>query len=260
LSSLFFKKLTSVARQLVALTPHSQIALLLKMKGVLKQESERPAAKYKTSLSQLHNAALSLAEGLKSNDANVDDIKDFIKEVTAMADRVQNEEDEEEKQRRQGPLEEPQGSADSKEAIEKFAKFKSLLPNRVKTFLAVRMPIVPITKDIHFLTNIRKSGLSKMDINGYPVLENQLVIGLDNDWMLENFKLKAKTPYVADAIKYVVEQLQEKTNSRWVILGQGIREGYVLWFWVAKHVDANRLYKASSGGHLKIIKWGFAFR
>ena len=264
MSTSLLKKVQEAVRRMIPLTVKGQEQVLQNITLAILRELQRPAVENKKLLSECHNAALSLKEGLHSGDADTKDVKAFLQEVNKFYDAAVAEEDKKAAKKDAGPAPvEQQPMSDrrvTQNVIDHYSKFKTLLPSRVKNFKAVKMPLIPIPKGMPLsLPALKKYGFAKMAIDGYPVLENQVVVGLDIDWVNENFRKRKKDDAVGTATEYVLEMLKHRTSQPWVVLGPGVREGFVLWVWVAKSRDANLLYKASPGGHLNLRAWRFAF-
>lgn len=263
MSTQFLRKAREAARRLLPMTNKGQQELLGRITLAVLKEMLKPAVAHKKTLQEVHNHALSLKEGLASSDADKSDVREFIAQMNKWVDQCQEVDDREEQKKNQGPApKENQPMGDRRvtnDNIRKFERYRSQLPRTVETFKAVRMPVIPISKLPMKEDVLRKYGVSDTSIDGYPVLNNQLVVGMARDWMVDNFQIKVKDDIQAKATVHILDALFRRKGQKYVVLGRGRREGNVMWIWVARQVEAERLYKAAYGGHLTILNWGFAF-
>jgi hypothetical protein len=132
-----------------------------------------------------------------------------------------------------------------------------------KAFVIVRLPIVPA--DGKFSSEkLAKVGFDAESLGGYPVLNNQMVIGINPRHLLGEHSGEVKGEKAAKAIRDEAERLLKKlskttkTNLHFVSSKAYSYKGGT-WFWLMTDRDIDLLAKISPGSHVAIQRWGFAF-
>ena len=115
--------------------------------------------------------------------------------------------------------------------------------------------MIAITKNMLFSEKLQKLHMSSGSFEGYPVLDKQVLVGVDMDWVNHEYKRQ-----IQPAVAYITEQLEEKTGKRYHMMGSARKVGFVQWVWLATDVDLKKLNEATMGGHFILKSWAFPFQ
>lgn len=139
---------------------------------------------------------------------------------------------------------------------------QKLEPLKTKPFAIARVPVIPIGGFISS-AKLNSLGIKAEEMSGYPVIHNQLVLGLNAKLLvkdaatLKGDKLKAKLNAELMHIKKLVEH---KTNTKLQLVSQRpfpYQGG--TWYWLMPERELNTMAKAFPGKAVKVSSWGFAF-
>jgi hypothetical protein len=143
------------------------------------------------------------------------------------------------------------------EVLKKYKKYEAMVPKRLsdkKRFMAIKIPVAPTTDPILLQSRLAKYKLSDDNLFGYPFIKDQVLIGINSDWVVKDFKRNVNA-----AVEEMLESLYEQTGTRYVQLGHAKLYGQVYYAWVATERTMRYLNQASSGGHFRIIGWDLPF-
>lgn len=160
------------------------------------------------------------------------------------------------------------------------------------TYLAARAPIVFQAKSNRPITvpDLKKAGFECESLAGYPMLHNQLVLGLSPTWAVKYMKEKVTDYRVSKTVdpklsklskllknnsvslsrqaqsivndvtaEYLIELIQTKVNTPLMLVALPHVEAKGLWYWLMpiREID---LLRRVGGSNIKITSWGFAFQ
>jgi hypothetical protein len=150
----------------------------------------------------------------------------------------------------------------------KYSKFKrELIKKTSKPYVAIRMPVVAIPKSGSFPIpeKIQRSGLCDDVLFGsYPVIKNQVLVGLNNLWLRENFAEGVKKPQslmqdpdkdkdfkldYAKALDKILADIRERTGRKYIFM-EGVhsfQSADLHWAWAISEQDMRRLNGVLSG-------------
>lgn len=229
-----------------------------KILNVLQNEVKGP---FKALVKRAYNGVQSLSDGLESGDASEKDLSELI--LDTRNDWQNCKKAEYIDQTKSSEVQSPEAfNSDSsiseriRTSLAKYKNFESLLPRTIqgKSFKALKMPISVVTKNMLQQEKLVRAGLSTGSIEGYPVLDNQVVVGMSDSFM-EKHDNK-----IADAVQEILDALEEKTGQRYNHMGNGRLNGVILWVWVANDRTVRQLTQASVGGSLIVKGWDFPFQ
>lgn len=122
---------------------------------------------------------------------------------------------------------------------------------RNRPFTLVRVPIVVISNPPLSAEALKRNGVNADDLTGYPLLHNQMVLGVSSKALTEK-KVK-----VEDYVDELIEVLRKQTRRPLVLVDKrSERAKDAIWFWVADEKEVDRIMRAARG-RLSITRWGF---
>lgn len=138
-----------------------------------------------------------------------------------------------------------------------------MMQMREKAFVIARAPVVPADGGL----SAEKAALIGLDVEslgGYPVFNNQLVIGISPKALLGPKAAEVKSERAGKELHAEADRLrklmQKKQNARLQFVSdRAYMEFGGAWFWLMSDRDIDRLAKVSPGNHIKITRWGFAW-
>lgn len=254
-----FTKILTATAHAKSLPHRGQIERLQKtIVPAIASQAEKSKGKIKRLYETAHNACTSLAEGLKSNDATRDDYADVLRELADLADQAKIIEAQPAKAERK-----PELAVDSdawldnqallaKKMLLSYKKYESQVPRSLtKKFLARRLPIIPLTSGFFSQDTLNKFKMMDNVFFGYPILRNQVMLGLNNNWY--------KHSDIEETLKDILTIIRDQTGKRYIALSAPKQRGQVLWVWLADEPTITRLNKAAIGGHFSVKGWAFPF-
>lgn len=142
------------------------------------------------------------------------------------------------------------------EVLKKYKKYEAMVPKRLdkKRFVSVKIPVAASTDPQLLPQRLAKYKLCDDSLFGYPFIKDQVLIGMNSDWIVKDFKRNT-----AAAVEEMLEALYEQTNTRYVQLGTTKLHGQVFYVWVATERTMRYLNQASAGGHFRVIGWDLPF-
>jgi len=169
-------------------------------------------------------------------------------------------------------------------AIIKNLKEKAKLPEiKGKAFVVGRAPVVIVTtpgggsssgvpgaKKVTFQqkdnpsnfvnrTVLEKGGFSVDNIDGYAIIHDQLVIGV-NKSMIELDKRGRPAETIQEVAQRVMTSLSKASKKQMTLVTDGVYGyGGGSWFWIMPEKEMSLFSKAFPGGHPKLKVWGLAF-
>jgi len=146
---------------------------------------------------------------------------------------------------------------DAPEVIKKFAhRGKDLSQLLVKRFIFSRVPVIPITPANRVsdgITKLKRAGFPVEMIGKYPVLDDQLVLGLNVVHIMElKDSIRRNAMQLAE---FMVTQLSQRSGKKYVIVGSAVKHKTGLYYWVVPDKVMDSIVKTL--GEPK--QWGFAF-
>lgn len=160
------------------------------------------------------------------------------------------------------------------DTFKKYAKFKKDVPRSIgtKPYMAIRVPILIVPNGIPDVFKLQKTGLCDDMLFGYPVLKDQVLIGLNHSWLKDNFGLKTKISvrqdgekdekldYVAAANR-VIKEIKERTGRSYTLMEgiHGFDSHDVYWAWVANDADLRRLNGTTGTATFSVQNWTLPF-
>lgn len=245
-----------------------QMQSLTRLSSILDKMVEETPAPFKVFYKKAYNGVKSLHDGLASDDANEKDVKQIVEDVRNLWDDCKKLEYKKSKNLPTSPefpeeqetLQDMHGIDMKKEGqalLQKYAKYKQVIVKKLlgKRFKATRAPVIAITKNMLLSDKLKQVRLSTGSFEGYPVIDNQVLVGLDMDWVNIEYKKQIKP-----AVDYILESLKEKTGKNYLMMGGAKRVGFVLWVWLATDLDLKKLSAATAGGHFILKSWSFPFQ
>lgn len=145
-------------------------------------------------------------------------------------------------------------------SIKEYQNYRQLLPltNREtnKSFIIVRVPIVAKTKPYVSAKDFEAAHIRTGSIGGYPVLEDQLVIGLNVQ------KLKDEKKKIPEFRKSVIQIIEGKMHQKFNTMSPmniGLGNTGFVFTWLMPEKDLTKVHR-SLHRTFSVIEWGFAFR
>ncbi len=131
---------------------------------------------------------------------------------------------------------------------------KQLTSIRNRPFTVVRMPIVVVSDPQMNVDLLKKHGINAVDLAGYPMLQNQMVLGISSKAMTKEGR-KAKK--VEDVAEELLELIRKQTKRKLRIVDNTpARAQGAVWFWLADERELNAMFR-SARNRLNIKRWGF---
>jgi hypothetical protein len=262
-------KIIEATGKLKRLVPSKQIAALKgKFLPVLETKASESKAEIKKAFSVAYNIYSSLHDGIGSGDVGDKEFAEAIQEMQKLRSKVHQAETAKTKVKpsleeiavndsisdsgegRNGHLQ-TRGT----EVVRKYMKFEALVPKRLpKNFAAIRCPVVGVTDPIMWQPRLAQFKLCDDTLFGYPIIKNQVLVGMNLDYIASEFKRQWKP-----AIEHIIEVLEEQTKTKYMQLGVGKSRGNVMWVWVVSERDMRYLNQAAGGGHFRVTGWDFPF-
>jgi hypothetical protein len=254
-------------RKLHGRPPEVQVTNLKRLADSLDKIVDNTPAPFKVFFKKAFNEVKSLHDGLASSDAGPEDLSHTITAIRSLWDDCKLTEHKKAKDLPKDLNDEEvietldlMHSNDMKKEgqkmLNKYAAFKRTLPEKLlgKRFNVSRGPVIPITKHMLFQEKLEKLRVSTGAFEGYPVLDNQVLIGLDMDWLAGEYKRQ-----IEPAVQFITDHIEERTNKRYHRLGGSVRRGHVQWVWMVLDKDLAKLNAATMGGHFLCKSWTFPF-
>lgn len=253
-----FRKILAATTKVRGLSHKQQVDKLQnKIVPAIANQVEKTSGKIKKLYETAHNCCASLAEGLKTHDAGPSDFKEVVAELAELADKAKVVEttpktekkvslavDSQEWINHQGDL--------AQKVLLSYRKYEKLVPRSLtKKFMANRLPIVPLTSTFFNQDKLAQYKLLDNQIFGYPILKNQVVLGLNTNWY--------KPEEIEESIKDVIGILRQQTGREFLQLGIPKFRKQVAWVWLADAPTIAKLNKAAVGGHFAVKGWSFPF-
>jgi len=266
-SDKLFQLLTGV-KKLVGRPAKVQVQNLTRLATILDKLVSSTPAPFKAAFKKAYNEVDSLRDGLESEDATETDLKKLIEAVRNLWDDTKKLEYSKGKDLPKD-IEDPDVKEtldtmhgldmkkQGQEMLRKYAPFKKLIAPKLggKRFKAVRGPVIAITKNMIISDRLQKFRMSSGSFEGYPVLDNQVLVGVDMDWVNDEYKRQMQP-----AADYIIESLKEKTGKSYHMMGGAKKVGTVQWIWFASDMDLRKLNDATLGGHFILKSWTFPFQ
>lgn len=261
-------QLMNGVKKLVGRPVNFQIQSLTRLSTLLEKLVTDTPSPFKPLIKKAYNSVDSLKDGLASDDAGEVELKQLVEEVRNLWDNCKTLE-----YKKGKDLPTPETDPDVNETLQdlhsidmkkegqdilrKYAVFKKVIVPKLlgKRFKAVNAPVIAITKNMLFAEKLQKLRMSTGSFEGYPVLDKQILVGVDMDWVNQDYKRQMQP-----AIDYIIEQLKEKTGKKYHMMGRARKVGFVQWAWLATDLDIQKLNQATAGGHFILKSWSFPFQ
>lgn len=272
-----FDKVISATSVLKNKVPKDQVAAIKnKFLPALEKKSKETKGEIRKAFEFAYNTFSSLHDGIKNGDVTRKDFQEAIASLQKLRKEVAKAEapkpEEKKKEEAMPGLEGFGGINDSISdsgpgrnaklfdsglaVMKKYEKFRQLVPSDLqkKKMTAIKLPIVAVTDPLLIKERLAKFGLCDDTVFGYPFLKNQTLIGLNKDWVKEEFKSQT-----VPAVAFALDLLFEQTKRRYIQLGAPKMRGKISWVWVASDKDMLILNRVAGGGHFKVTGWDFPF-
>jgi hypothetical protein len=267
-----FDKLLSALKRIKVRVPVIQIKQLKRLGEIFAEKEATAQREYKKFYRKASRYCSSYSDGIQSGDVTQKDFEELLRDVNYICAEIDVESDKAERRRTRDLPQRtaPSGSEgrpvdpddylsvlqeDSRLTINRYMKYKQMVPEILTTkFLPVKVPIVVITKPGLIREKLKALGLSDDNIFNYPILKKQLVVGMQSDWLIENYKRQ-----IPAAVKDIVEILKERTGKKYVQQGNSTSRKQAVYVWLVTELDMQRLNRAAPGGHFTIMDWSFPF-
>lgn len=289
-----FDNLLDHIRACSSKTPKKAVAYLEEnVVPYLNKKLEKAAGTEKKFFETTHNLVTSYRDGLKNGDIEIKDLRglraDMVKAKSEHEQKVAKAVEAAAKKAKveaglpKGLGPDPDGHKDPEwmgdwmkgnggistedEAMEtnrifkKYSVFKKVFPkNTFKPYVAVRAPVLVIPHGIPNFEKLARTGVCEDSLFGYPILKNQVLVGMSHDWLKENFARKAKVNLLSDgkkdftldyagALKKITDDIKERTGRSYIYIdGVHAFDSIDLhWAWLISDVDMRRLAGTTSG-------------
>lgn len=132
-----------------------------------------------------------------------------------------------------------------------------------KPFVIARIPLVPVAKSFLTTDKLKHMGFKAESLGGYPVVHNQLVIGINKKMLDEKQQAKGAkiTPqHWLDAADKIRKLVQKQTSRKLFFVSEkpyGAQGG--AWFWLMSERELSLFASAFPGKRVQMESWGFAF-
>lgn len=293
-----FDKLLERVSGCVARTPKSAVDYLGKnVVAYLDKKIKESAGQEKKLFEKSHNLVASYVDGLKGGDITVKELKQLRADLQeartahelAAAEKAERDAKRAQEQGGRKPGEEVELlnedllkelkhydgiDGDAVNVYKKYAKYKKEMPRSIrgKPYLAVRMPIVVIVKGIPDIFKMRRTGLCDDMLFGYPILKNQVLVGMSNDWLRDNYSQKTKTSIRQDGEKNVkfdfeaagrriADDIKKRTGRSYIMMEgiHGFDSPDLHWAWFASSQELTRLNGTTGTSTFSVNEWTLPF-
>lgn len=132
-----------------------------------------------------------------------------------------------------------------------------------KSFVIARVPVVPVAKSFLTVDKLKHQGFKAESLGGYPVMHNQLVIGINKKMLDEKQQAKGakiKPEHWYDAADKIRKLIQKQTNKTLFFVSErpyGAQGG--AWFWVMSEKEMSLFGASFPGKRVQLTSWGLAF-
>ncbi|QDH83478.1 hypothetical protein [Achromobacter phage Motura] len=126
-----------------------------------------------------------------------------------------------------------------------------------REFVVARAPIVAMTQTPLSVAKLKHAGIAAEDVSGYPMVRNQLVLGINKEALESPTSKRKMKPEdaAAELLKSISASMNEKVQF---VTEKPYPYKGALWYWIGTTYEINALMKAA-GGRLVMNRWGFAF-
>lgn len=142
---------------------------------------------------------------------------------------------------------------------------QSVLPSLVdRPYVVAKLPIIPVAKSILSLDVLRSRGFTCLSLGGYPVIKNQLVLGINPRELELTDKEKAAGMSIPrarwfEAANRIRLAIRKETNQKIVFVDERpYGTAGTAWFWLMDESDLQEFASAFPGKSLQLRNWGFA--
>lgn len=255
------KELVVVANALKKEVPTRQVKLIhSKVLPKIVSEAAKSRAPYRSLYEHAHNAFSSMADGLRTGEAGVGEYQQFVSELANLASKATALEERPVKPKQTEATTDSeqwlnQQSDNAARVMRKYQKFLPLVPRSLpKKFYAGRFPVIPLTNPVLNREQLQQFKMMDDSLFGYPIVKNQVVLGLNSDWVISDYKRD-----VQEALQDVLEVLASQTNKTYYVLGEPKLRGLVYWSWLVTDNEMRKLNKSTMAGHFQLKSWSFPF-
>jgi hypothetical protein len=127
---------------------------------------------------------------------------------------------------------------------------------RDKPMVISRIPIVPLTDPPLNPDQLNRLGVKTENLGGYPLIHNQLVIGINKTALAQKGrKVEKPMEAVERYLKILSKQMGRNITT---VSNQGVPGQGGVWYWLADERTINAFRKAGRD-QLKIRSWGFGW-
>ena len=278
-----------------AKTPKNALAYLEKnVVDYLNKKVETSGGADKRMFEKSHNLVTSYIDGMKSGDVEVKQLKGLTRELIATQTAYEKmlAEAAAKKAAKEAAGQTPWSTKDipvedlvlhekpmidhgdgADKTFRKYAKFKKDIPRTLrKPYLAVRVPVLVTTNGIPDLGKLQKTGLCDDLLFGYPILKDQVLIGMNHEWLKENFSVKTKVSVRQDGVKddkidfvraanQIIAEVKQRTGRAYILMEpvHGFDGPGVYWAWIASEGDLRRLNGTTGPATFSVSNWTLPF-
>ena len=132
-----------------------------------------------------------------------------------------------------------------------------------KPFVVARIPIIPVAKNVLSVERLRAHGFAVASLGGYPVINNQLVIGVN----AKQIEISDKERQSGAAIprqrwltvaQSVIDRICKETKARLTFVDEKPHgHAGAAWFWIMPESELDEFAASFPGQSLQLRSWGF---
>jgi hypothetical protein len=142
---------------------------------------------------------------------------------------------------------------------------QSVLPSLVgKPYVVAKVPVIPVAKSILSLDVLRSRGFTCVSLGGYPVIKNQLVLGINPQELGLTDKEKADGISIPrarwlDAANRIRLAIRKETKQKIAFVDERpYGTAGTAWFWLMLESELQEFTSAFPGKSLQLRNWGVA--
>ncbi len=132
-----------------------------------------------------------------------------------------------------------------------------------KPFVVARIPIIPVAKTVLSVDRLRAQGFTVASLGGYPVINNQLVVGINaREVGMTDAERKSGAPIPRqrwhDLAAEVVTRIRNETKTRMAFVDDRPHgHAGAAWFWLMPETELDHFAASFPGQSLQLRSWGF---
>lgn len=130
-----------------------------------------------------------------------------------------------------------------------------------RPFVITRVPIIPLSKTTISIDKLKLKGFKADNLGGYPVLHNQLVLGINKSMLNQKDPSKPiKSEDILEQAKKVKSMIEKQYKMKLVFVDEkpyGAQGG--AWYWLMPERELNMFASTFPGSRVQLTRFGFAF-